>query len=92
MRFLIHKWSTSLAGSAQSSISPYACGKEISEIGHTDYGWVATAVLNFPDGGLEQSRQKAGIDIMRLVVVSNRLPFTVSFHEGTPQFKPSAGG
>ena len=29
---------------------------------------------------------------MRLVVVSNRLPFTVSFHEGTPQFKPSAGG
>ena len=29
---------------------------------------------------------------MRLVVVSNRLPFTVSFPEGTPQFKPSAGG
>ena len=29
---------------------------------------------------------------MRLVVVSNRLPFTVSFKEGTPQFKPSAGG
>lgn len=29
---------------------------------------------------------------MRLVVVSNRLPFTVSFHEGSPQFKPSAGG
>jgi len=29
---------------------------------------------------------------MRLVVVSNRLPFTVSFSEGTPQFKPSAGG
>ncbi len=29
---------------------------------------------------------------MRLVVVSNRLPFTVSFQEGTPQFKPSAGG
>jgi trehalose 6-phosphate synthase/phosphatase len=29
---------------------------------------------------------------MRLVVVSNRLPFTVSFREGTPQFKPSAGG
>ena len=29
---------------------------------------------------------------MRLVVVSNRLPFTVSFHEGLPQFKPSAGG
>jgi len=29
---------------------------------------------------------------MRLVVVSNRLPFTVSFVEGSPQFKPSAGG
>ena len=29
---------------------------------------------------------------MRLVVVSNRLPFTVSFAEGLPQFKPSAGG
>ncbi len=29
---------------------------------------------------------------MRLVVVSNRLPFTVSFQEGAPQFKPSAGG
>ena len=29
---------------------------------------------------------------MRLVVVSNRLPFTVSFFDGKPQFKPSAGG
>jgi trehalose 6-phosphate synthase/phosphatase len=29
---------------------------------------------------------------MRLVVVSNRLPFTVSFKEGLPQFKPSNGG
>jgi len=29
---------------------------------------------------------------MRLIVVSNRLPFTVSFADGTPQFKPSAGG
>ncbi|MEI9865000.1 MAG: trehalose-6-phosphate synthase [Limisphaerales bacterium] len=29
---------------------------------------------------------------MRLVVVSNRLPFTVSFQNGAPQFKPSAGG
>jgi trehalose 6-phosphate synthase/phosphatase len=29
---------------------------------------------------------------MRLVVVSNRLPFTVSFQDGAPQFKPSAGG
>ncbi len=29
---------------------------------------------------------------MRLVIVSNRLPFTVSFREGSPQFKPSAGG
>ena len=29
---------------------------------------------------------------MRLVVVSNRLPFTVSFAEGKPQFKPSSGG
>jgi len=29
---------------------------------------------------------------MRLVIVSNRLPFTVSFQDGTPQFKPSPGG
>jgi len=29
---------------------------------------------------------------MRLVVVSNRLPFTVSFKEGAPQFAPSIGG
>ena len=29
---------------------------------------------------------------MRLIVVSNRLPFTVSFQDGSPQFKPSAGG
>jgi trehalose 6-phosphate synthase/phosphatase len=29
---------------------------------------------------------------MRLVVVSNRLPFTVSFQDGLPQFKTSAGG
>ena len=29
---------------------------------------------------------------MRLVVVSNRLPFTVSFKEGAPAFKPSVGG
>ena len=29
---------------------------------------------------------------MRLVIISNRLPFTVSIHEGVPQFKPSAGG
>jgi trehalose 6-phosphate synthase/phosphatase len=29
---------------------------------------------------------------MRLVVVSNRLPFTVSFQEGVPQYKSSAGG
>ena len=29
---------------------------------------------------------------MRLVVVSNRLPFTVSLQDGVPQFKPSAGG
>src|ERR1700761_4345866 len=29
---------------------------------------------------------------MRLVIVSNRLPFTVSFQEGQLQFKPSAGG
>jgi len=29
---------------------------------------------------------------MRLVIVSNRLPFTVSFKEGSPEFKPSAGG
>ena len=29
---------------------------------------------------------------MRLVVVSNRLPFTVSFKNGSPEFKPSVGG
>lgn len=29
---------------------------------------------------------------MRLVIVSNRLPFTVTFKEGAPVFKPSAGG
>ena len=29
---------------------------------------------------------------MRLVVVSNRLPFTVSFKDGSPQFQSSAGG
>jgi trehalose 6-phosphate synthase/phosphatase len=29
---------------------------------------------------------------MRMVVVSNRLPFTVSFEKGKPEFKPSAGG
>jgi trehalose 6-phosphate synthase/phosphatase len=29
---------------------------------------------------------------MRLAIVSNRLPFTVSFKDNTPQFKPSAGG
>ncbi len=29
---------------------------------------------------------------MRLVIVSNRLPFTVSFPAGSPQFKSSAGG
>ncbi len=29
---------------------------------------------------------------MRLAIVSNRLPFTVSFPGGVPQFKPSAGG
>ena len=29
---------------------------------------------------------------MRLGVVSERLPFTVSFQGGTPQFKTSAGG
>lgn len=29
---------------------------------------------------------------MRLVIVSNRLPFTVGFKEGVPEFKPSAGG
>ncbi|MBU6409998.1 MAG: trehalose-6-phosphate synthase, partial [Verrucomicrobia bacterium] len=29
---------------------------------------------------------------MRLVIVSNRLPFTVSFKEGMPEFKTSSGG
>jgi len=29
---------------------------------------------------------------MRLVIVSNRLPFMVSVNEGQPQFKASAGG
>ena len=35
---------------------------------------------------------KAEIASVRLVVVSNRLPFTVSFPEGQLRFKPSAGG
>ncbi len=35
---------------------------------------------------------KVEIIFMRLVVVSNRLPFTASFQEGSPQFKPNAGG
>ena len=29
---------------------------------------------------------------MRLVIVSNRLPFTAAFKDGAPEFKPSAGG
>jgi trehalose 6-phosphate synthase/phosphatase len=29
---------------------------------------------------------------MRLVIVSNRLPFTVSFKDGAPEFKTSSGG
>src|SRR5512140_388736 len=29
---------------------------------------------------------------MRLVIVSNRLPFTVCFKEGAPEFKVSSGG
>jgi trehalose 6-phosphate synthase/phosphatase len=29
---------------------------------------------------------------MRLVVISNRLPFTVTLQDNSPQFKPSAGG
>jgi trehalose 6-phosphate synthase/phosphatase len=29
---------------------------------------------------------------MRLIIVSNRLPFTVSFKEGKPEFKVSSGG
>jgi len=29
---------------------------------------------------------------MRLVIVSNRLPFTVAFQEGAPQFRDSSGG
>ena len=29
---------------------------------------------------------------MRLVIISNRLPFTVSFKDGAPQFSESAGG
>jgi trehalose 6-phosphate synthase/phosphatase len=44
------------------------------------------------NGWLEQSPQKAESVFMRLVIVSNRLPFTVSFKEGSPEFKPSAGG
>ena len=30
--------------------------------------------------------------VMRLVIVSNRLPFTVSIKDGRPQFAPSSGG
>jgi len=41
---------------------------------------------------LTTTAANAEIISMRLVVVSNRLPFTVSFAEGLPQFKPSAGG
>jgi trehalose 6-phosphate synthase/phosphatase len=44
------------------------------------------------NGWLEQSPQKAESVFMRLVIVSNRLPFTVTFKEGSPEFKPSAGG
>ena len=29
---------------------------------------------------------------MRLIIVSNRLPFTVSFKEATPGFEVSSGG
>ena len=29
---------------------------------------------------------------MRLIVVSNRLPFKVSFKDGVPEFKPRASG
>ncbi len=42
--------------------------------------------------GLTINALKAELGFMRLVVVSNRLPFTVSFKDGAPQFKPSAGG
>jgi trehalose 6-phosphate synthase/phosphatase len=41
---------------------------------------------------LENVRESSENNGMRLVIVSNRLPFTVSFPEGSPQFKPSAGG
>jgi trehalose 6-phosphate synthase/phosphatase len=32
------------------------------------------------------------IEFMRLVIVSNRLPFTVSFRDGQPRFRASSGG
>jgi trehalose 6-phosphate synthase/phosphatase len=33
-----------------------------------------------------------GMCSMRLIIVSNRLPFTVSLKEGAPRYKPSSGG
>ena len=42
--------------------------------------------------GLTINTAKNEIVFMRLVVVSNRLPFTLAFKEGLPEFRPSAGG
>ena len=35
---------------------------------------------------------RAAPRIMRLIIVSNRLPFTLSFREGVPEFDVSSGG
>ena len=42
---------------------------------------------------LTMNAQKGRVWIYtRLAIVSNRLPFTVTFKDGSPEFKPSAGG
>lgn len=45
-----------------------------------------------PDGAVRFSISDNPKHSQRLVVVSNRLPFTVSMREGRPRFKESAGG
>jgi trehalose 6-phosphate synthase/phosphatase len=50
-----------------------------------------------PTGGSDWAGQKpesvvSTKDRMRLVIVSNRLPFTVAIEEGGPRFTPSSGG
>jgi len=49
-------------------------------------------IIRFCDQALAIGSHAGNCIIMRLVIISNRLPFTVSFKDNTPQFKPSAGG